>query len=247
MSYGISYKNTYFIDKPNEDSIIFDDKHGIYILLDGVSVDRENGQYPNPSPALEVTKIFSEAIYSSLLNLTISNNYIADIKEAIINANKKVATYNLINKPPFDAGTVGIVSIIRDNYYYYSYIGDCIGRIVYEQYIDEFTHEQTHLVKVNKKNLTTREIRFDICNNINHPYGYGVFNGAQSAIAFTKFGKILLNNVKAIILHTDGYIPFIKKLSLDNIEGILTAAAPANLCQDKYDDRSIIIIKIDKI
>ena len=48
---GATAKNTRYADKPNEDLFFFDEASGFAMILDGVSRDRENGIYPNPSPA----------------------------------------------------------------------------------------------------------------------------------------------------------------------------------------------------
>lgn len=242
-SESVSYKNNYFLDKPNEDCVINDDLHGIYIILDGVSVDRENGIYPNPSPALEATKIFSSSVYNSLLEYNDSKNYLTNIKNAITEANLKLKHYNSINKFPFDAGTVGIVSILKENKLYYSYIGDCIGSVIRDKKAIIFTEEQTYLVKINKKKLTTNEIRFAICNNKSHPYGYGVYNGSCNALDFIRFGEIIIHENDIIVLATDGYGPYLNDIINNNYKTIFLSASPEMVGNKISDDRSIIIIK----
>ena len=48
---GATEKNTCYADKPDEDYFFFDEASGFAMILDGVTRDRENGIYPNPSPA----------------------------------------------------------------------------------------------------------------------------------------------------------------------------------------------------
>lgn len=240
-SINVTYRNNYFHDKPNEDYIIADDKNHIYILLDGVSVDRLNNQYPTPSPALEASKIFAETVYDFLIKNDYKN--VLDlIKRSIILANIKLEEFNTINRFPFPAGTVGFVSVINNNTFYYSYIGDCFGRVISNGNITCFSEEQTYLVRINKNNLTTNEIRFDICNNIDHKYGYGVYNGDKGALNFVRYGSFTIDDDSLIILSTDGFEPYLNNINRYNIKKILHAASPENIGDGRVDDRSIIII-----
>ena len=58
---GATAKNTRYADKPNEDLFFFDEATGFAMILDGVSRDRENGIYPNPSPACRADNAFADA------------------------------------------------------------------------------------------------------------------------------------------------------------------------------------------
>lgn len=204
ISKSKTYKNTIYDDKPNEDFFISDDNNNIYILLDGVTVDRENGKYPNPSPACLASKIFAQKAYQYIKRNINNRNCILLIKESIRYANNAICLFNKKNTFPFSAGTVGIISIIRNMIFYYAYIGDCFGRLIRNNNITVFTEEQTLLVKKNKKNLTTYEIRNLICNNPDHPYKYGVYNGDKRALDLISCGEIKLSYSDKIILSSDG-------------------------------------------
>lgn len=243
-SQNATYRNNYFPDKPNEDIIIADDKKGIYILLDGVSVDRENGIYPNPSPALLASEIFSQSVYNTLASYDYKDTNLSSIIEASIKiANKELNIFNQKNKFPFKAGTVGIIAMTYNDTFYYSYIGDCFGRIISKNNVQIFTEEQTYLVRIHKKELTTKDIRFLICNNIKHPYGYGVFDGSLGALDFIRSGNIVISHNETIILSSDGYEPYLKNIQYPIPTNILTCAKNILDKNEKVDDRSIIIIK----
>ena len=63
-------KNTKEFDKPNEDYFLVDRNNGIFIILDGVTRDKIDGIYPDPSPACEVSKIFIDKAYNlSLIHI----------------------------------------------------------------------------------------------------------------------------------------------------------------------------------
>ena len=243
ISQSVTYKNNYYIDKPNEDYIIADDSKGIYILLDGVSVDRKNDKYPCPSPALKASTIFATTVYKYLIKEKEDNDYISSIKLSIKEGNKMLYYFNKKNKYPVPAGTVGIISIIKEYYLYYAYIGDCFGRIISENNIYTFTKEQTYLVRIHKNELTKNEIRLSICNNIHHPYGYGVYNGSKNALDFVTTGEIFLHKNDIILLNSDGYEPYLTKLSYTFSKDIFTCASPSVIGDRKTDDRSLILIK----
>ena len=65
---GATEKNTCYADKPDEDYFFFDEASGFAMILDGVTRDRENGIYPNPSPACRACNAFAEAAQAVLLN-----------------------------------------------------------------------------------------------------------------------------------------------------------------------------------
>ncbi len=240
-------KNTKRKDKPNEDYVFFDFKKNIFILLDGVTRDIENDKYPNPSPAVEAVNILKKEIYNNLKNYIFSKNIIIQMQDAISMANKKLKIYNDKYNLDFNAGAVGIVAVIFNNKFYYAYIGDCYGRIIYKNEISFFTECQTKLISIHKKEFTSLEIRNEICNNISHPYGYGVLNGDNNALQFLCSGEIELTNVKYIILSSDGMEPFLSKCNIDLIKN-QTALQLANNSQQynniNQDDKTILKIEI---
>lgn len=248
ITYG-TVKNTKQTDKPNEDSILCDCKNGIFLLLDGVSRDNENGKYPNPSPAVEAVNILKEEIYKEIMLHDMSSENILDIiLYAIIKANDKVKIYNDEKKLAFAAGAVGIVAIIHGKQLFFAYIGDCYGRLIYSNEITTFTECQTQLISQHKKEYSTYEIREIICNNIMHPYAYGVLNGDKRIIQFIKYGKIDLEDVKHIILTSDGMENYlehcsIKILQKKDADELLTNAQKEY--PTKQDDRSIIKIDLE--
>lgn len=236
-------KNTKAPDKPNEDSYI--NNNNIFILLDGVSRDKENGIYPNPSPSEEVVKILTNSIYQYILKNQFNYNDINKlIKDSIINSNKLVKDYNMSKELSFKAGAVGIIMYLKDNKLYYNFIGDCVGITVTDS-INKFTYSQTDKVHEHSKEFTKEEIRNVICNNINHPCGYGVLNGDEKALDFVIEGIIDIKPNMSIILTSDGLEDYINSSNIDikskSSSKILEEAIIKN--NINQDDRTII--KID--
>lgn len=86
-STSVSIINSKNINKPNEDFYLCDDDRGIYLLVDGVSRDKINGIYPNPSPSFDVSKLFVKSVYKFLLENIKENVNISDL---LYSAIKKV-------------------------------------------------------------------------------------------------------------------------------------------------------------
>lgn len=235
-------RNTKRADKPNEDLILIDEERGLFILLDGVSRDCENGAYPNPSPSLAVSRIFAQKCHQELASVKDSEQMLTALEHAVEAANKKVREYNANNPHPFPAGTVGIIAIIKNSTLFYAYIGDCTGLIIRDNWKNIFTEKQTENVAAHKNELSTKEIRYSICNNINHPYGYGVFNGDSGALDFVRYNVIPLEKGDAVLLFTDGMEKEIYKRSAADLRN----SGIADLCrsdEEGSDDKSIIRIQ----
>lgn len=212
-SSAITIKNCKDINKPNEDYYLSDDKNGIYILVDGVSRDKKEGIYPNPSPAFLVSKIFVESAYKYLLN-NFNENIFKLLYETIKRGNEEIKNYNdkVIWENEFLPGTVGVVAIIRNNKLYYAYIGDCYGLVLNsDKHI--FSKCQTENIAKHKKEFNAFEIRNVICNNVKHPYSYGVLNGDIRAMDFVNYGEIELSESDKILLCSDGFADIVKNYS----------------------------------
>ena len=64
-------KNVKYLDKPNEDLALFEKKYNIGIVLDGVTRDRIEGVYPNPSPARVASELFANTIINKFEEIKI--------------------------------------------------------------------------------------------------------------------------------------------------------------------------------
>ena len=241
----ISVRNTRFPDKPNEDYCLCDNANGIYILLDGVTRDKIQGKYPNPSPALCVSELFAfsthEFLKKALVNY--SKDILSTIRDAMKHGNSCIASYNNKDKYTFMPGTVGIVLWVRDNVAYSGFIGDCFGRIVSSNNSILFTRCQTEYV--HKREYTTHEIRNVICNNVKHPAGYGVLNGQENALDFIELGEHRIAKADKILLYTDGFEKAINTLTTNQLYD-LTINDAKELSQsqndENADDKTIVII-----
>lgn len=238
--------------KPNEDYLIEDDLHYIYILLDGVTRNKINGKYPNPSPSAIVSKLFGDEVHKKLLEY-INSDYFELLKNSIFHANKKIRNYNQQqNNWSFLPGTVGIISIIKDGTFYYAYNGDCSGRLIRNSNIYLFTHSQTERIHKHLHEFSSDYIRNEIVNNKKHPYCYGVFNGQPQALDLIEYGKLELQAGDKLILASDGLNPFFDSKNT----AIIAETTPQHIIEStiqiesssttpkRSDDKAVIIINI---
>lgn len=242
-SSSISVRNSKDKNKPNEDYFLCDDKEGIYLLVDGVSRDKINGIYPNPSPAYYVSKLFVESVYEFLVsNINKNKNIIDVINAAIRFGNDEIKEYNDKRKwdNNFLPGTVGIVAIIWNSQLFYGYIGDCYGLIVNRKSKRIFTACQTENIVKHKKEFSSVEIRNRICNNKSHPYSYGVLNGDIRAIDFVNCGSISLLDSDKIVMCSDGFSDVIKNLTGEDM--YLMTLEQMIKKSNEHDDKTMIII-----
>lgn len=198
--------NSKKINKPNEDFYLCDDKNQIYFVADGVSRDKINGVYPNPSPSEIVTKLFVQKSYKYILDNIKDVNKEKLLNDSIKYGNECVNKYNSTQKwvEDFLPGTVVVIILIYNEQVYYSYVGDCYGFVINNRFKRMFTRCQTEkLVKSGIKfdRITIRNV---ICNNIENMYSYGVLNGDVNALKFVQSGKFKFNKNDKIFLCSDG-------------------------------------------
>lgn len=238
-----SEQNRISADKPNEDAFYCDIDEKIFIVLDGVSRDRQNGAYPDPSPARDVSSLLIDTISAHLLKPQSGmNNPFEMMLSAVSAGNMEVGRYNEKNRMHvFPAGAVGIVSLIAENSFYYSYIGDCCGWAIGQNGCGMFTESQTRKVHEHIKQYTAGEVRGTICNSISHPDGYGVINGDPRAMDFLKMGRISLQDVDYILLASDGMEEWLEQSNPDEIKyKNAETIIQESLCGRNKDDKTLI-------
>lgn len=248
-SIAITKVNSKNINKPNEDSYLCDDKNGIYILVDGVSRDKINGIYPNPSPAKEVSELFVNKVYDYFINcksLSLLSSPCRLLYEMVYFGNNEIKKYNneKIWMENFLPGTVGIIAIVRTNILYYAYIGDCYGFIINnDNHKVLFTECQTEKIHFFKGRFDRQTIRNEICNNKKSPYSYGVLNGDDRALDFLRIGIKELHDNDKIILCSDGFEDIVINNSLELYNMQIDDIVEKSDCDD---DKTMIIVE-DKI
>lgn len=235
-------KNTKSVDKPNEDYAFFDQEYFVGMLLDGVSRDKEAGKYPIPSPSAIATKIFADSVVTNSKSYT--DIGLGEIQDIISAANKDVLIYNKQLKHRFPAGTVGIVFSISKSMLHYAYIGDCYAAVIRDNNRRVFTECQTAEVIKHKREYTSDQIRFDICNHV-HSCGYGVWDGNPNAMDFVKYGSIKISKGDVIFLYSDGLADEVASKSNDELTRFLVSELFTSTPENGNDDRTCLKISVN--
>lgn len=188
------------IDKPNEDFFFSSEEAKLFVIADGITRDRENGVYPNPSPSREAAQKFCK-IVGGIIE---TNSGLPSLKVAFINANNEIKKLNKDYQGYFLPGTVGIAVLIKERILCFASIGDCIGIILRNGEKIRFNRKQTEALRNCGQKISPEVIRMNICNNKNHSLGFGAFNGDVNAVDFIEDGMINLENGDKVILISDG-------------------------------------------
>ncbi|MBN8675020.1 hypothetical protein PDL71_10880 [Lacibacter sp. MH-610] len=230
-------------DKPNEDNIWVDIGENVFLVVDGVSRDREDGVYPNPSPSVALTEAFvnfCKLRYDSKSNL----------KTLFQKANKEIEQINKGYTGYFKPGLVALIIRIQKSRAEWVSVGDCFGLLFRKTHVKIFNNKQTERLRKSNQKFDSKTIRTEICNNPNHPLAYGVLNGNANADFFMESGEFDIESNDTICIFSDGLEMFVNpKLSnyiLENtVENIILLAEQLEIEQGiRTDDKTIIKIQI---
>lgn len=193
---SISVKNKQS-DKPNEDFFLIDEDSKLFLVVDGVSRDRINGVYPNPSPSARVARVFSEFIKDN-------HNETESLLSLFTRANFFVSELNSDFHDPFKPGIVAVCIRLKGNVVEWLSIGDCIGLLFQNNNAIQFNTQQTKKLRAFPNKFNAQTIRTAICNNPEHILGYGVIDGNLNARLFLESGSFDVYMGDTICLLSDG-------------------------------------------
>lgn len=208
------------LQKPNEDYVFIDEKHHIFILLDGITrVHQEYIDHPGHSAACDVNRIFAENVHQYLVKHCSDTPAQQLLFEAVKLGNQALIAYRqqrTLKQWQFYPGTLGIIGLLQGDRFYYLYVGDCLGTLIRNctklHFGQQGSSEALELMKISKSE------RYDLyCNHSEHPLGYGIFNGDSQASELFEQSCLTLTSGDTVILSTDGadrYIRYTKGRSL---------------------------------
>lgn len=220
--------------RPKEDFFAVSEKYPIYVVADGVTLIQyliEGKEYPNPSPAGEIARIFCEEAVKSAEE-RFENFSEIDIKEVFRIANEKAGEFNRQKgrtkesvdywDNDFYAATAALV-VIKDGKIYWgsicdSYVmcfdkngelkfksPDCGSKKQVEGEI--FTGDENNPQEVVKFRWRKRR---NTINKEGKLAGYGVITGESEALSYISCGNFLLKDHGLIAVLTDGFESYMK-------------------------------------
>lgn len=243
------------LGKPNEDFVLIDRENQIFILLDGITrVHQEYTDAPGKSAALDVSQLFAETAHAYIIAHLDEGTTDQLLHDAAVAGNKALLPYRShrpLEQWQFYPGTLGILAMIRDGRLYFLYVGDCLGTLIRQgaklHFAQQAQNEALEKMKISKAD------RYNIyCNHPEHPLGYGIFNGDESAEALFQQSSLELLPGDTLILCTDGLRDYIRctrsrVLTGQTAEQMIASSAPfdAPPFASYADDKAVIKLTFD--
>lgn len=243
------------LPKPNEDHVLCDTDHEIFIVLDGIT--RPHAEYETEQPhsaSAEISRIFAEAVHRYMvMNRQTSDSPEQFLRNAVRCGNEKIAAYRSVKSKEqwgFYPGTLGIIAYISKNQLHYICAGDCFGMILRGNSKIGFGNQYA-IAAVDAKKVSKQE-RYDIyCNHPENELSYVIFNGDEMVADNCEYSYIDLHAGDTVFLVSDGmksYIQFEKPhiLKEKSVEAMMLASERFDSAPfAKYaDDKAVIKIEI---
>uniref|UniRef100_A0A7C4Y357 PPM-type phosphatase domain-containing protein n=1 Tax=candidate division WWE3 bacterium TaxID=2053526 RepID=A0A7C4Y357_UNCKA len=208
----------------------------IYVVADGVTHDKtEDDLYPIPSDSAKVAQIICDELTEYLKD---KKPTLESVKEAYLNANHKVQSFNEVRplyqnreNNGFTIGAATSATIwLDDNKLLYGVIDDCFISIFSDDYVDHpmlksYVEQSAKFLdsNYNWSNPETRKLwRKEIRNNVyvkdGKEYGYGVIDGRDGFIKYLQLGEVELKPDDLICVYTDGFIKMLQ--NTDFVKGL---------------------------
>ncbi|MDO8510274.1 MAG: protein phosphatase 2C domain-containing protein [bacterium] len=216
------------VPRPKEDFFLTSNKYPIYVVADGVTlIPNERGNYPNPSGAGAIAKIFCESVISAAEKAYENFSEIA-LVDVFREGNQAAYEYNASEgrtKETVDywqhdlfAATTAF-GLIKENKLYWWSLCDAGVSIFNDRDERTFTSPPCWSEKSRKKNLPQDWEKVPLIerkkilwqkyrNGVNEQgevIGYGVVTGEETAERYLNRGTVELTEDDLVTIYTDGY------------------------------------------
>lgn len=176
---------------PQEDYLIASDELPVFVVSDGVTLNfnkliENKIEYPNPSPAGEIAKIFCEAVQESAKKryLNFNENNIKDVfndgNSAVSKYNKKIGQNDISGNITGYYSATGSYAILKNNKAYWATICDAF-----------FAHFD--------KDMNLKFMSSGLCSP------YAVINGEERMASYIEQGTVSLKEGDRLFIFTDGF------------------------------------------
>ena len=200
-SLGEEFGNKYV--HPQEDYLLKSETRSIFVVADGVTLNHRvlrerNEDYPNPSPAGEVAKLFCEGVIEEGDNVydTLSSESIQGMFNA---GNQKVSVYNSEFGATDYSGNItgkfaatGSFMVVKDQMVFWATICDAF-----------FAHFDTDM---NLKHMSSGSC-----------IPYAVINGEVGMVDFIETGTSKVSSGDKLFIFTDGFEHYMKNEDFQNL------------------------------
>lgn len=222
------------IAKPNEDKLIVDEENKIFILLDGIT--RPHSEYemrPNKSYAKDYSEEFADSAYTYIVTHMDELEPEELLTNAVKTANNKLCRMKAkIGECEFYPGTLGIISIIKDERLHYVCVGDSLAVLIRKTSRLVFGRELP-LEAVDLHNVS-KAIRYETyCNHPENHLSYTIFNGDDVVMDGLEYSFIDLCESDVLFLGSDGIGSCLKYEKIQDLK-VMTVEEIFKL-SEKYD------------
>lgn len=210
---GATKVNGREVPKPNEDRLFFDEKNGVFMLLDGVTrPDKEYIEAPGESAVGDIGDIVIDVAYRYIIDHLSDSDPENILRGAVGAANMLIKEYRQRKSEKewgYLPSTIGIICLLRGRTLYYVCAGDCLGMLIRRGTKILFGKEWT-LEAVDMLRMTKDERYAKYCNHPENTLSYTVLNGDDLVADNLEYSYLDLHEGDTVILSSDGICNYLK-------------------------------------
>jgi serine/threonine protein phosphatase PrpC len=215
---------------PREDAVIVNDKWGIFVVADGVTLAHGIeyvGKYPRISPACAIANVFASVFLISVLGERSVKNPVRkafrEANKAAGRINKNRSKFTVLSKCNNLFAATASMAVIRGNMLHWGQLCDAgigvinkngILKFRKDTYVNLFpVQRDIELYDTRSRLLFFRTIMRNAVSLEGRPQGYGVVTGEPDAELFLQSASYPLEEGDTVILYSDGFSSYLQSPS----------------------------------
>lgn len=241
--------------KPNEDQLLGNQELGLFIIADGVTRPHEEykDEYSERYAASDFAHTLCQSLDRSISSQIekVRENPEEKLRSILVNCNNRFKSLRAkyLKMGTYPVCSTLLLAFIHNGKLYYYNCCDTVGYILRNGLKIQFTEYYNWVSDTRKNNK--KDVYDIIQNNIEHPDGFGIFNGGKGFEDFVRIGNIRLESGDRIILASDGLAAYLKGTRGRDLEELTAEAMIENSKPfdappfSKYaDDKACLVIDI---
>lgn len=249
-------------EHPQEDALLRDDAHNIFLVADGVTRTPATAEYPNPSPAKLASERLLPATHRALLVLPRVPEGFREACQAgnaaVRELNQELGLWNHSDYWGDDlAGAVFSGLLLNNTSFVWGFMTDCgvahlssRGEMLWTTE-DRLTPVRQYFPKMSTTKERFVRVRQDFRNKPEAGLDrtFGTFTGEEAALAYLEVGERPFSAGETLLVFTDGMIPLIKNSEFCSLLCKGTAAdieqfvSSPEHCKHP-DDKTILVVRV---